>query len=160
MYLVWDNYFRKKDDGGEAPKTSETIERTEDKKEETKENNATAEESGEDEDEKKVKQYDGEDPNKAEELSGVVTYAGVLNNKLTIRVNIDQYLGEGKCELNLTKDGNTVRAETSGIVSAATTATCEGFDVPVNGLEAGEYNIIVKLDAGGKVGTINGKVKI
>ena len=158
-YLVWDGYFRDKSGESDAPRASEVVGWAEEKKE-MKEDGKEIENDDEEEDDKKVKQYDGEDPNKAEKLSGVVTYAGVLNGRLTIRLNIDQYLEEGKCELNLVKDGSTVYTETSGIVSAATTATCEGFDVSMSGFGAGKYSVVVKLDAGGRTGTIKGEVEI
>ena len=41
---------------------------------------------------KRVKQYEGEDPNKAEELSGAVTYSGVNNNVLMIQESLITYL--------------------------------------------------------------------
>ena len=110
--------------------------------------------------EKKVVQYDGEDPNVAEELSGVVTYAGVVDGKLMIRVNIDQYLGEGKCELVLSRDGGEIYQTKANIVGGASTATCEGFDIPVMELSSGKADIKVKLSSGGKTGTIKGEVNI
>ena len=39
----------------------------------------------------KYDEYAGEDPNEREDLTGVVTYAGVNGNNLMIRVNIDQH---------------------------------------------------------------------
>ena len=110
--------------------------------------------------EKKVIQYDGEDPNAAEELSGVVTYAREVNGKLMIGVNIDQYLGEGKCELVLLQDGREIYQTKVNIVGGASTATCEGFDAPMTGLSTGKVDILIKLSSGGKTGTIKGEVNI
>lgn len=160
--LVWDNYFNdkkvdenKSDDMGVV----EEIERKEEKeiKREQEENkNNDEDDSGE----KKVVQYDGEDPNKGENLTGYVTYAAVLDGKLMIRLNIDQYLGSGTCELNLTKDGSIVHSETVGITSAASTATCEGFDVMISDLTSGRYDIEVKLKSDEKTGVIKSEVGI
>ena len=108
---------------------------------------------------KKVPQYDGDDPNTAEELSGVVTYAGVSGGALMVRVNIDQYLDNGKCEMNLIQSGNVVHSSAVEIVGGPSTASCAGFDVPVAGL-SGNYEIVVKLEAGGKRGTIRGEVSV
>ena len=100
-YMVWDSYFRDKTE----PETSETSDNTES---EEQKNDSEAELTSEEPEKKKVEQYDGDDPNNAQDLSGVVTYAGVNNGVLMIRVNIDQYLDSGKCELTLTRGGATI----------------------------------------------------
>lgn len=158
VYLVWNNYFRDKKDDGEQQVTTGQVE-------EKKEENAAAvvektdAESGEVE-EKRVKQYEGEDPNLAEELTGVVTYAGVNGGKLMIRVNIDQYLTDGSCELTLVRDGAGVYAGTANVVGSPTTSSCDGFDILVAGLGAGNYGIEIKINSGGKTGVIRGETKI
>lgn len=109
---------------------------------------------------KKVKQYEGEDPNKAEELSGAVTYAGVNNGILMIGVNIDQFLNEGSCELNLVRGENVIYAGKANIMADVSTSSCDGFNIPVSGLGNGATEIIIKLSSGGKTGTIKGEVNI
>ncbi|MBR0372400.1 hypothetical protein IJH72_00435 [Candidatus Saccharibacteria bacterium] len=157
-YLVWDNYFNDKKNGGRDE--LETSEVTEEKKEEVEYiNGKEAIEENEEEDDKKVKQYEGEDPNKAEELSGVITYAGLVDSTVMIRVNIDQYLGGGTCTLNLINDGSVVYEDTANISSSASTSTCEGFNVPAGGLSGG-YDIVIKIESGGKHGTIKGEVGV
>ena len=148
-YLVWSNYFRDKKEDKPTEEQS-LVEKYEEKKVEEKE-----EETAEKE---KVVQYEGEDPNTQEELTGVVTYAGVNGNNLMIRVNIDQYLESGSCELSLMQNG-VAYSDVANIVGSAATATCEGFNVPVSGL-GGDYEIVIKISSGDKTGTINGKVKI
>ena len=108
----------------------------------------------------KVVQYDGEDPNEAEELSGVVTYAGVNGGSLMIRVSIDQYLMDGKCELTLVQSGATIYSSIANIVGDVTASTCEGFDVPVTELGGGNTQINIKLSAGEKGGSIHGEVEL
>ena len=108
----------------------------------------------------KVKQYEGEDPNEAEELSGAVTYAGVVDGNLMIRVSIDQYLTNGTCDLTLSRGGAIIYSDTANIVGDVSTATCEGFDVPVGGLGGGSTEINIKLNADGKSGIIRGEVDI
>jgi len=109
---------------------------------------------------KKVVQYDGDDPNEAESLSGVITRADVTGQNLVIRVNIDQYLGSGRCELSLVKGGTTIYTDTADVVGVASTSTCEGFDIPVSGLGGGNIQINIKVSADGREGTIRGEVNI
>lgn len=157
-YFVWDNYFREKEEVIEQTDVV-TQEETEEKVEER------TGEQGNDSDvviveEKKVVQYDGEDPNEQNELTGVITYAGVSGNALMVRVNINQYLAEGSCVLNLTSGGANIYSETVAIVSGPSTATCEGFDVPVSAVGSGKFNIGVELSSGGKTGVIYGEVSL
>lgn len=107
-----------------------------------------------------VVQYDGEDPNQADDLSGVVTYAGVVDGTLMIRVNIDQYLEGGNCELTLIRDGANIYSSIANIVGGPSTATCEGFDVPIGGLEGGQTEININLNADERHGVIRGEVNI
>ena len=89
-----------------------------------------------------------------------MTYAGVSGDVLMIRVNRDQYLAEGNCELNLIRNGTVIYSDTTGIVTAATTATCEGFNVPISSLSNGNYQIVINLSSDNKTGTISGEVNI
>lgn len=158
--LVWNSYFKPKDDG-QANSTEQSS--VDEKKEEKKSEDNKSEEKKEDSDEpeeKKVEQYDGKDPNKAAELTGVITYAGVSGDNLMIRVNIDQYLNGGTCSLVLRQGGGNVYNATASIIDSASTSTCEGFNVPVAGLSAGVYNIIIYIDSGGKTGEISGEVTL
>lgn len=155
-YFVWDTYFRDKKD---EEKPVEEYSLVEEKKDNNDKN--IEEEIIEKEKEKEqVVAYEGEDPNIREELTGVVTYTGVNSDTLMIRVNIDQYLAGGSCELSLMQNGVVVYSDTAGIITAATTATCEGFNVPVSGLGVGNYQILIRLSSDGKTGTINGEVSI
>lgn len=107
---------------------------------------------------KKVVQYEADDPNAAEELSGVVSFAEVVNGVLMLRVSVDQYLTEGSCKLSLERGGEVVYSETVRMVGDVATATCEGFDVPVSRLGAGDLDVVIGLNGGGKTGTIRGEV--
>ena len=161
-YLVWDAYFRDKSNQAGSQESSEVVENKDEKEDKTSENKEEAEGElkSESVEKKKVEQYDGSDPNEANDLSGVVTYAGVNNGKLMIRVNIDQYLTDGKCELTLTRGGATIYNSITNIVGSATTATCEGFDVPVSELGGGNVGINIKLKTDGRTGSIQGEANI
>ena len=155
-YFVWDSYFRDKiseeDEAG-------TVEIIEEPKKGDEEDLETAE-IPEVVEEKKVILYEGDDPNEKSELTGVITYAGVSGNFLMVRVNIDQYLSEGNCRLDLMRNGSSVYSDSVTIVNSAATATCEGFNIPVSALGAGDYDIMIRLSSSGKEGVINGEVSI
>ncbi len=152
-YFVWDAYFREK----ESPKIKEPeTQIVEQEKEEPKEEAKTEEEVIKDE----VVQYDGENPNQNEVLTGVITYLGVSGSDLMVRVNIDQYLTSGSCEINIVKGSNVLYTELVPVVGSVATATCEGFNVPVAQLEGGKLQVTINVSADEKTGTISGEVEI
>ena len=156
-YLVWDNYFRDKKDEENTVEQQSLVE----DKDEVKEDSATEEETVEREKEKEqMPAYEGKNPNTNESLTGVVTYAGVSGESLVIRVNIDQYITEGSCELNLVQNGTVVYSDVAGIVGSAATATCEGFNVLTNRLGGGDYGVVIYISSGEKNGVINGEARI
>ena len=105
-------------------------------------------------------QYEGNDPNTAEELSGIITYAGVNEATLVVRTSIDQYLTGGTCELTLVQGGTIIYSESASIVGDVSTATCQGFDIATAGLGGGNIEITINLNADGKRGTIRGEANI
>lgn len=156
-FLIWDN--SRKDNNSDNEMNNSSATQTEEKKSEETEKVQNEEEEDE-ADDKKVVQYEGEDPNLKDELSGVVTYAGVNGDKLAIRVNIDQYIEDGTCKLILERNGTSIYSAEAGIVGSASTATCEGFDVLVGGLGNGKTTIIIKINSNGKTGEITGEVEL
>ena len=157
-FMVWDSYFNKKKDDKKPGETSQV----EEKKDSDDDKDAEREEEATEVDlsEKEVKQYEGENPNSAGGLTGVITHAGVSGGSLAIRVNIDQYLESGTCILGLRKEGMNVYSAEAKISASASTATGEGFDVPTSGLESGSYTIVIYLSSGTRNGEIDGEVKI
>ncbi len=103
----------------------------------------------------KVVQYEGEDPNDLEELTGSIPYKGIDTGILTVNVTIDQYLtSEGSCELILTNDNGEKYTANSRAVADITSSICESFNVPVEDLTEGHWNIEVLVKAEDKKGTI------
>lgn len=153
--MVWDSYFKPKtnDEPKPAEQSSKKEDNPEQKKEEEKPETKT-------EEEKKIEQYDGADPNNAEEITGVITYAGVSGDNLMIRVNIDQYLTGGTCKLNLGPNGSSVYNTIANVVDSASTSTCEGFNVPLSSLPSGKLNIVINIESNGKTGVIAGEANI
>lgn len=153
----------------EAPKTPDTSEKTEkseksEKSEESEETATAPETPAETEtpieaNPKPTTQSEGADPNLSATLTGVLTRADVANGNLVLRVNIDQYLTSGTCELTL-KNGANIYSETANISDSASTSTCEGFDIPISKLVSGSWDITIKLNSGDKTGEISGKAVV
>jgi len=106
---------------------------------------------------KKVTQYEGENPNTKDSLTGNIVYAGPAGNTLMIRVDIDQYV-TGTCQLTLS--GTTNYEATANLIADVSTSTCAGFDIPLSSLTSGHYYINIRLTAGDKTGTITGEVDV
>lgn len=104
-------------------------------------------------------QYEGENPNKAAELSGSINSARVTGDNLVIRVNIDQFLSNGTCDLTLAS-GDKKFTSSTDIEAMVSTSTCDGFSIPVSKLSSGKWNIKIKLSSGDKIGEITGEAEI
>ena len=156
-YLVWDNYFNDQKDDVET-----SSENNSEEKEKVRESNKNVEGELKSEapEKEKVVQYDGEDPNTAQGLSGAITHAAVSGANFVLRVNIDQYVTGGDCELTIKRNGATIYSNIVSIIGSASTATCEGFDIPVNRLGGGPVEININLSADGKGGVIRGEANI
>lgn len=156
-YLVWDNYFNDQKDDVET-----SSENNSEEKEKVRESNKNVEGELKSEapEKEKVVQYDGEDPNTAQGLSGAITHAAVSGANFVLRVNIDQYVTGGNCELTIKRNGATIYNNIVSIIGSASTATCEGFDIPVNRLGGGPVEININLSADGKGGVIRGEANI
>lgn len=153
VYLVWNAYFKKNDEGQSLTPVSEVTEIEEQEEPQKQDDIETPIKP-------KVEQYDGEDPNDSDELSGAITYAGVNDDRLIIRVNIDQYLNIGECKLDVKRGDVVIHEEVVEIVDSASTASCAGFDVPVELVGGGMADIEIHLDSGDKTGLIKGEVDI
>ena len=154
-YFVWDAYF--KDKGPKQPKPAEQSQTTEEGPEEKPKEKE--EETEEPEEKPKVPQYDGDDPNTANELTGAITYVGVTNGYLRIRINVDQYV-TGGCNIILTRGGTQIYSDYANLITSASTSTCEGFDIPTSDLGTGITGIRITISSGVKTGAITGEVTL
>ena len=118
-----------------------------------------ATDNAEDPNNKTPTQYEGPDVNTLDYLSGVITYAGAIDNYLTISTTINQYLSTGTCELILTQGGKTV-SHTADIIANPSSSTCDGFNISLSELGSGSWNIDIRLTSGDKNGTITGEVSL
>lgn len=99
-------------------------------------------------------QYEGENPNLANDLSGVITYTDYQDGMLSIGTMINQYLSEGSCELKLTSNNGNVYTASSKIFAAASTSACSDFNLNV---APDSYKIEITLNSNGKQGIITGE---
>ena len=112
--------------------------------------------------EDKVVQFEGEDPKKLEEITGVVSYRNVENGKLIIDTNIDQYLTSGgTCTVTI-KGQNTGHSDTMTKAAHADIATsyCETFEIPAQGLPSDYYEIKIVITSDDKKGIIKDGVQL
>lgn len=116
--------------------------------------------------EDKVTQFEGEDPNTLQELTGRIAYKAVNREPnyqtLTVSVSIDQYLHDsGTCTLSLK---NSSRAEVYSASLPAdpdvTTSACGPFEVPISDFSPGAYQIEVTVAGDGKTGLITDVVQL
>lgn len=159
-YKVWEVYFKDTGKGGETEVVEDSSKSEVEKKEEV-EKVEEVEETKQEETLPVKSQYEGEDPNTNGGITGVMTYAGVSDSVLVIRVSIDQYLSGGNCALTLKRDDKVFYTEEVEVADSAATATCEGFNVPLTQIsESGEINVRITVNSGEKSGIIEGKVNI
>ncbi|MBQ3293089.1 hypothetical protein IJG93_02165 [Candidatus Saccharibacteria bacterium] len=108
----------------------------------------------------KAPQYEGESPNESETLTGLISYADVVDNELVIRVNIDQFLQSGSCNLVMSRNGVTYYSKSVSIQESVTTSTCDGYKIPVSELSEGDFQVEINLESDGKSGKITGRVRL
>ncbi len=116
--------------------------------------------SNELEPEPKTIQYEGENPNKLDELTGTVTGTYVDNGVLTIMTTVDQYLN-GSCTLSMVGDntGDTY-STTSNLLADVSVSYCEPFNIPLSALTNDHYQIEITLSGNGKTGKIKDGVDL
>ena len=104
-------------------------------------------------------QYEGSDPNNSASLTGVINYKAVNEDGLTLRVTIDQALGNGTCTLKLTSAGRVV-TRTANVAQNPSSSTCEGFSIPVSELGNGQWEIEVTVTSDDRTGILKDSITI
>ena len=152
-YLVWDAYFKdEKPKGGR--KETQVVEPIDEEK---------TEDVSEEEEPKvnaDVVKFDGPNPNDNGVLTGAITHLGISGDYLVVRVNIDQYLTNGSCEMNIVRGEEVLYTEMVPIIDSASTSTCEGFNVWASSLGSGKATVIINMKSGEETGVISGEVEI
>ncbi len=110
----------------------------------------------------KTTQYEGEDPNTLEQLTGYLSRKGVDDGILTIVAVIDQYLhASGYCTITLKDNaGQVVYSASRDAVPDVTTSICDTFEIPVTSFVSGTYQIEIDLSGDNKHGTIIDEVAL
>lgn len=110
----------------------------------------------------KTTQYEGEDPNTLEQLTGYLTRKGVDDGILTVVAMIDQYLHTpGYCTITLKNSaGQIVYAASSDAIPDVTASICDAFEIPTTNFASGTYQIIIDLSSDNKRGTITDEVTL
>lgn len=122
--------------------------------------NPTEEEERPPEPEDKVNQYEGEDPNLLDKLTGRIAYKGINREPgyqtLTVSASIDQYLhADGTCTLSL-KNASSAEVYTASLPAQpdVTTSACGPFEIPIADFSPGAYQIEITVSGDGKTGLI------
>ena len=152
VYFVWDGYFRDKGDKTAGEDTSDKSSIVDDNTNKSESATDTAEESldmGVTDDDVLVNPT-----NEYENLTGVITYAGVSGLEFLVRTSIDQYLTDGTCELTILQGGEVVYAASAAILPDVSTSVCDGFNVAVGDLPDGELDIVIEMSSGDKTGVL------
>lgn len=117
----------------------------------------------EDDIEDKTPQYEGQDPNDLEELTGVIIYKDIDVETQTLHsaVTIDQYLqDEGQCVYSILQNDVILRTTSAVIAPDVTTSVCGPIALSIDGLPPGIYQITVNLSGEGKQGSIIDQLEI
>lgn len=112
--------------------------------------------------EDKTPQYEGENPNELDELTGVIIYKDIdpENQILHSAISIDQYLqSDGQCVFNLKRDDVIIRTTSAIATQDVTTSVCGPIDISTEGLE-GTYQIEILLSGDNKRGEILDEITI
>ena len=108
---------------------------------------------------KTPEQYEGQDVNQLDKLTGTITYSEKSGDKYRIRVNINQFLKlPGTCKLTITSASTVVYTQTVSIISNPSSGSCEGFDIPLSSIPSGDLNIKIEVNANQKTGLIEGRI--
>jgi len=84
-------------------------------------------------------------------LENIITSAVVEKDILHIRNEISGLYNDGLCTLSLSQDeNNNFITKNTGIQALAKSSTCKGFDIPLNELQSGVWNIEISVLINGR----------
>lgn len=147
---------KKTTDNDQKAGSSSTEQKTESpdaEKKEPKEENSTEPTP---EAEKNNTQYEGENPNNSESLTGIINYIGISDGTLSVRVSIEQSVA-GTCVFTITTpSGKTING--SSAISVGPTSSFCSFSTPAQ--ESGSWKVSVGATSSDKHGTIAGEANL
>jgi len=113
--------------------------------------------------ENKTPQYEGEDPNDLDELTGHIIYKDIdpETNTLHTSVMINQFLQSGgQCVYNIKRDDAILRTASGVAFADVTTSVCGPFSISLEGLSPGNYQLEVTITGDDKRGVILDELQI
>ena len=108
------------------------------------------------ESEKNNPQYESQDPNTYNDLTGIINYIGASDGTLNVRVSIEQS-ASGTCNFTLTSPSGKSVVGSSELTIGPTSAFCS-FNTPAT--ESGTWKVSVTAISNDKRGIITGEGKI
>lgn len=115
-----------------------------------------------DEPEDKTPQYEGENPNLSNELTGRINYNDLDPETQDIHamVTIDQFLqNDGQCIYNLKRDDAIIRTASAVARPDIETSVCGPFNLSASGL-SGVYQVEIVLTGDNKRGVITSEIQL
>jgi len=88
-----------------------------------------------------------------------LTSINQTDSKIQIRAMVNAISSQGGCELQLTKDNQTI-TKTVTLQALPSTSTCMGFDISKTELAAGEWKIKLTITIGSKTGYVEDVVDV
>lgn len=88
-----------------------------------------------------------------------ITAANQNSSVVQIRGLIQGILEEGECTLTLSKGSQSI-VKRSGVQTASNNTTCMGFDVPINEVSAGTWQIQLSVSSNKGSGSANSSLEI
>lgn len=116
-----------------------------------------------DEPDQRPPQYEGQDPNTLDNLTGHIAYRSINpdNNTMTLMISIDQYINtSGECSLSLKTNGQEVYSDSLPATADVTTSVCGPFEIPISDFSPGLYQLEITISADDKSGTIIDEVQL
>lgn len=105
--------------------------------------------------------YEGGDVSQNNDITGVINYKSVAGSNLVLRTTINQTISSGTCSLALTNQNTSASiTRTANIAANPSSASCEGFNIPLSELSSGTWNIEVTVTSGNKTGILKDSVTI
>lgn len=110
--------------------------------------------SGSDQAESPVPQADGKG-----KVNATMTSANQNGSIVQIRFNLGAVTGTGTCQLTLKKGSATV-TKTAEVQALAGSSTCKGFDIPVDELSLGTWQIALHFENDSLIADTTGTVEV
>lgn len=108
-------------------------------------------------------QYEGDNTNKSDSLTGVINYTSVSSDQLQVGTTINQFLENGTCKMTLTGPAKQVKTVTSDIAANPSSSSCGNLSIPLADLgndRSGKWTINITLQSGDRTGQISGEVNL